>query len=56
MPEEEVLHDIEFLIGHWFLALEDEGCNPWECEDCIDIINKYEYTIEDYEKLKRNIL
>lgn len=50
MTEQELLKDIEFLIGHWFSALEDEGCEPWEAEECINMANKYGYTKEDYQK------
>ena len=50
MTEKELLDDIEFLIGNWFSALEDEGYDPWEDEVCMGIANKYEYTREDYQK------
>ncbi len=50
MTEREILNDIEFLIGSWFSALEDEGCDPWEDEVCMSMANKYEYTREDYQK------
>ncbi|KAI4445262.1 hypothetical protein C823_007769 [Eubacterium plexicaudatum ASF492] len=53
MTEQKILHDIEFLIGSWFSALEDEDCNPWENEVCMDMANKYEYTREDYQKYCR---
>lgn len=50
MTERELLKDIEFLIGSWFSALEDEGCDPWENEECMSMANKYGYTKEDYKK------
>lgn len=55
MTEQEILKDIEFLIGNWFCALEDEGCEPWEDEVCISMANKYGYTKEDYQKFLRKI-
>lgn len=42
--------DIKRLIGRWFVALEDEGTDPWMYEECIKIANKYGYTEEDYEQ------
>lgn len=50
MSEQELLDDIEFLLGSWFSELEDEGCNPWEDEECISFANKYEYTEDDYKR------
>lgn len=55
MTEQEVLKDIEFLIGSWFSALEDEGCDPWENKECVNMANKYEYTKEDYNNYLRTI-
>lgn len=55
MTEQEILKDIEFLIGSWFSALEDEGGNPWENEECMSMANKYGYTKEDYQKYCRKI-
>lgn len=28
-PKDEMVQDIKKLIGYWFCALEDEGCEPW---------------------------
>ena len=47
--------DIKDLIGYLFSALEDEGCEPWEIEECVNIANKYEYTKEDYQNYLRTI-
>ena len=44
MTEKELLDDIEFLIGSWFSAIEDEGCDPWENEECMSMASKYGYT------------
>lgn len=46
----ELEEDIKKLIGYWFSALEDEGCEPWENEESINIARKYGYTREDCEK------
>lgn len=48
--EESLMNDIKFLIENWFSALEDEGAEPWEEEDCVRMANKYQYTKEDYKK------
>ena len=48
--------DIKMLIANWFCALEDEGCDPWINEKCIDMANKYHYTEEDYEKYLEQIV
>jgi hypothetical protein len=42
--------DIKLLIGRWFLALEDEGVEPWEAEECLEMANRYHYTEEDYRE------
>ena len=42
--------DIKLLIGRWFLALEDEGVEPWEAEECVNMANKHHYTEEDYRE------
>lgn len=55
MIEEEMLNDIKILIGHWFSALKDEGGEPWEIEECINMANKYGYTKEDYKKYLNTI-
>lgn len=41
--------DIKLLLGNWFLALEDEGVDPWMNEDCMIMAKKYLYVKEDYE-------
>lgn len=55
MNEHEMLEDIKYLIGSWFSALEDEGCEPWDTEECINIANKYGYTREDYRNYLRTV-
>ena len=55
MNEHEMLEDIKYLIGCWFSALEDEGCEPWEAEECVNMANKYGYTMEDYRKFLRTV-
>ena len=52
----ELEEDIKKLIGYWFSALEDEGCEPWENEECINMARKYGYTREDYEKYLSTIV
>jgi hypothetical protein len=42
--------DIKMFIGKWFVALEDEGINPWMNDECMRIANKYYYTEADYKK------
>ena len=49
IDKEEMSKDIHLLIGNWFCALEDEGCEPWKCDDCIRMANKYGYTKKDYK-------
>jgi len=51
----EMFNDIHFLINNWFCALEDEGCDPWEDEDCIKIAQKYGYTRKDYQNFLNTI-
>lgn len=55
MTETEMKQDIKKIIGYWFSALEDEGTEPWECDECIQMANKYEYTREDYKKYLNTI-
>lgn len=55
MNKQEILNDVKFLIGSWFSALEDEGCDPWEDEVCLSMANKYEYTRDDYRDYLRKI-
>lgn len=55
-PKNEVVKDIKKLIGYWFSALEDEGCEPWENEECVNMARKYGYTSEDYQKYLSTIV
>ena len=55
-PKDEMVKDIKKLIGCWFSALEDEGCEPWENEECINMARKYGYTSEDYKKYLSTIV
>lgn len=48
--------DIKELIGKLFCALEDEGVNPWDDKECVEIANKHWYTKEDYKKHLRTIV
>lgn len=48
--------DIKLLLGKWFSALEDEGINPWENKECIEIASKHWYTEEDYKKYLGTII
>lgn len=48
--------DIKLLLGRWFSALEDEGVNPWERDNCVETANKYWYTEEDYKKYLNTIV
>ena len=50
-----VKQDIKLLISYWFLALEDEGVDPWQNEDCVVMADKYQYTIQDYETFLRTL-
>ncbi len=50
MSVDELYGDIKFLIGAWFVALEDEGGDPWRNKGCVDMANKYGYTREDYDR------
>lgn len=52
----EIEEDINKLIGYWFSALEDEGCEPWKNEECINMARKYGYTMEDYKKYLSTIV
>ena len=52
---EEMLKDIHILIGNWFLALEDECCDPWDISKCISIAKKYNYTMKDYKEFLKTI-
>ena len=42
--------DIKLFISKWFVALEDEGVDPWKQDDCMVVANKYLYTKEDHQK------
>ena len=55
-PTVEVEEDVKKLIGYWFSALEDEGCESWENEECINMARKYGYTSEDYQKYLSTIV
>ena len=48
--------DIKMLIGKWFVALEDEGVNPWMNEECMEIANKHYYTEVDYKSYLRTLV
>lgn len=48
--------DIKLLIGKWFVALEDEGINPWTNEECVEIADKHWYTEEDYKSYLRTLV
>ena len=48
--------DIKMLIGKWFVALEDEGINPWMDEECMKIANKHYYTEADYKSYLRTLV
>lgn len=54
--KDEMVQDIKKLIGYWFCALEDVGCEPWENEKCINMARKYGYTSEDYKKYLSTIM
>ena len=47
--------DIKLFISKWFVALEDEGVDPWKQDDCVRVANKYWYTKEDYQKYVRTL-
>ncbi len=32
------------------ISVEDEGGDPRRSEECVDMVNKYGYTKEDYER------
>ena len=51
-----ILEDIHMFIGEWFLSVEDEGCDPWETDDCVLIANKYGYTEQDYKEYLKTII
>lgn len=55
-PKDEMVKDIKKLIGYWFSALEDEGCEPLDDKECINMARKYGYTIEDYQKYLSTIV
>lgn len=57
-PEKEQVSrdDIVLLLGKWFSALEDEGCNPWKIEECVKLAGKYHYTKTDYKKFLNTIV
>ena len=48
--------DIYQLLGNWFCALEDEGVNPWACEECMDIANRNDFTEEDYNEFLSKVI
>lgn len=41
---------IKALIGMWFVALEDEGIDPWANKECTKIANEHGYTEYNYKK------
>lgn len=51
----DVKRDIKLLISRWFSALEDEGINPWQDEDCMTMADKYQYTVQDYQEFLRTL-
>lgn len=55
-PKDEMVQDIKKLISCWFCALEDEGCGPWDDEECVNMARKYGYTKEDYQKYLSTIV
>lgn len=55
-PKDEMVKDIKKLIGYWFSTLEDEGCEPWNNEECINMARKYGYTLKDYENYLSTIV
>lgn len=57
-PEKERVSrdDIVLLLGKWFSALEDEGCNPWKIEECVKFADKYHYIKTDYKKFLNTIV
>lgn len=52
---EDIMKDIHFLLSSWFVALEDEGINPWEQEECVAMANKYQYTTQEYQAFLRTL-
>lgn len=52
----ELEEDVKKLIGYWFCALEDSGCDPLTNEECMNIARKYGYTRIDYEKYLNAIM
>ena len=52
---EDIMKDIHFLLSGWFVALEDEGVNPWEQEECVTMANKYQYTMQEYQAFLRTL-
>lgn len=51
----EIKKDINVLLSRWFCALEDEGVDPWQDEDCMAMAKKYRYTKEDYRKFSTSL-
>ena len=51
----DIKRDIKLLLSRWFLALEDEGVNPWRDEECVAMANKYQYTTQDYQDFLRTL-
>lgn len=52
----ELEEDIKKLIGYWFSALEDGGCDPLANEDCMNMARKYGYTSRDYKNYLNTIV
>lgn len=52
---EDIMKDIHFLLSSWFVALEDEGVNPWEQEECVAMANRYQYTLQEYQAFLRTL-
>lgn len=48
--------DVNFLLGRWFSALEDEGIDPWTNEECMMMANKHYYTEADYKSYLRTLV
>ncbi len=44
-----VEQDIKTLMFQWFMALEDEGVDPWEQQPCVIMAERYHYTKDDYD-------
>ena len=55
MNNKEILNDIKYLISNWIMVLDDDGTDPWRMVECINIMNKYNYTKDDYNKFLKTI-